>query len=111
MRVERLNVPGVHGVHLDSPEGEVDPALQGAHSDAELDLRLGLAVPAAHAVHGARPVADQEPGLQTEMQADLDVDWGGEDKSLSHGKQHCSFVHPELGLYVPSGQDTHVEAY
>ena len=84
MRVERLNVPGVHGVHLDSPEGEVDPAVQGAHSDAELDLRLGLAVPAAQAVHGDRPEADQDPGLQTEMQSSDFVDWGGEDKSFGH---------------------------
>ena len=111
MRVERLNVPGVHGVHLDSPEGEVDPALQGAHSDAELDLRLGLAVPAAHAVHGARPVADQEPGLQTEMQADLDVDWGGEEYSLGHSRQSFTFTDPAFGLYVPAEHDTHVEAY
>ncbi len=72
-------------MHLDSPEScETKPASQGTHADAEVDLRLGLAVPAAQAVHGDRPVEDQDPGLQTEMQSSDFVDWGGEDKSFGH---------------------------
>jgi len=85
VRAGLLNVPGVHRVHLDSPEScETKPASQGTHAETEVDLRLGLAVPAAQAVHGDRPEADQDPGLQTEMQSSDFVDWGGEDKSFEH---------------------------